>query len=97
MKGTPNISTFLEDNDGGFSSTRLVMILWMLGVLIVWIYKSLTQTELQPIPESVVAVIGIIVTGKAVQRYGEKANVPPGATADDFDNAKNALAVVPPQ
>jgi len=56
------------------SASRLLLLLWGVGVLIVWAITSLTTTPrvLAAIPESVVTVLGIVVGGKTVQRFGEK-------------------------
>jgi hypothetical protein len=32
------LSTLLEDNSGGLSSTRFQMLIWTIGVLAVWIF-----------------------------------------------------------
>ena len=63
----PHISEFLEEADGGFSATRLGLLAWLFGVLAAWVAAS-TRTGAQPIPESVAAVLGILMTGKVVQR-----------------------------
>jgi hypothetical protein len=65
-------SSFLEDNSGGFSATRLAFLLWTVGVLAVWIYTSIANKSLADINSSVVTIIGILMTGKTVQRFGEK-------------------------
>lgn len=69
-----NLSSFLEDNSGGFSSIRLLMLLWGVGVMIVWTYLSINSNQMIPIPDSVVTIL--LGTGaiKAVQRFGENSN-----------------------
>lgn len=62
---------FLEDNEGGFSCTRLAFLLWAVAILAVWLgsfFKSGTLTE---IPGSVLTLLGILTGGKVVQRFGE--------------------------
>jgi hypothetical protein len=72
---------FLQENNGGFSATRLGFLLWVIGVLVVWMINSLKEKGLAPIDSSVTAVIGILMTGKVVQKFGEKDNGGPAAPA----------------
>jgi hypothetical protein len=62
---------FLQNDNGGWSATRLAMLLWVVGVLVIWAYRSIQAGQVQGIPQSVVTIIGILVTGKVVQRIGE--------------------------
>jgi len=78
-------SSFLEDNSGGFSATRLAFLLWAMGVLAIWIYTSIANKCLADINSSVVTVIGILMTGKTVQRFGEK----PDSAGDGSTAAKS--------
>jgi hypothetical protein len=66
------ILEFLQENNGGFSATRLALLLWVVGVLVVWIIDSLKSGTLAPIDSSIATVIGILMTGKVVQKFGEK-------------------------
>lgn len=43
------LSSILEDNSGGFSSSRFQMLAWGLGVLLVWGFVAV-KTALDPIP-----------------------------------------------
>jgi hypothetical protein len=63
---------FLQEDDGGFSATRLAFLLWVGGVLIVWIIDSLSSKTLERIDPTVTTIIGILMTGKVVQKFGEK-------------------------
>jgi hypothetical protein len=67
------IKEFLEDVTGKLSAMRLAALLWIVGVLIVWIIASLKgpDPKLETIPDSVITLIGILITGKVVQRFGE--------------------------
>ena len=66
------LSTFLEDNNGGFSAMRLALLLWVVGLLVVWLIGSIKGGgTLQEIPGSVLTLVGILTGGKAVQRFGE--------------------------
>jgi hypothetical protein len=65
---------FVQEENGGFSSTRLAFLIWALGVLAVWIIASVTAQPiaLTRIDPSVTTVLGILMTGKVVQKFGEK-------------------------
>jgi hypothetical protein len=67
------LQSFLEDNSGGFSSTRLAFLLWAVGALVAWLVVSIRAESLQSLDNSVIAIIGILMTGKVAQRFGEKA------------------------
>lgn len=68
----PDLSKFIkESKTGKLSSSRLLVLAWGLGTLIVWIVTSIYKQELQPLPESIVTVLGILVGGKTLQRFGE--------------------------
>jgi hypothetical protein len=65
---------FQEDN-GNLSSTRLAFLLWTVGVLVVWSISSLRcTTGLAELPESIWIIIGLLMSGKVVQKFGEKPN-----------------------
>ena len=65
---------FLQEDNGNFSSSRLALLLWVVGVLVAWIIASVKSEPrmLQAIPDSVIVVIGILMTGKVTQKFGEK-------------------------
>lgn len=79
------ILEFLQEDNGGFSAGRLAFLLWIAGVLVVWLITSIKSSSLQAIPDSVATVIGILMTGKVVQKFGEK----PLESAED-KSAENA-------
>ena len=71
-----DLSKFIkESNTDKLSSSRLLVLAWGLGTLIVWIVTSvisaLNGEGLQSLPESIVTVLGILVGGKTLQRFGE--------------------------
>ena len=67
------LQQFLEDKKTGqFSATRLAILLWVVGVFVVGAYASVSTTQLQAVPDSVVTILGLLVGGKVVQRYGER-------------------------
>lgn len=62
----------LEDQAGGTSTTRVVLLLLIIGVLAPWIYVSIATQKLQPLPESVVTLVGMALAAKVAQRPMEK-------------------------
>ncbi len=67
------ILEFLEEDNGGLSATRLIFILWGTVSLGVWAFVSIKTTVIQPMPESIVTLLGIWMTGKVAQKLVEKA------------------------
>lgn len=66
------IFEFFLDADGRFSSTRLVFIAWGFGVLVAWMSTSINGGALQSLDWSIVGILASLMTGKAVQSFGEK-------------------------
>lgn len=66
------ILEFLQEDSGDFSASRLAFLLWIVGVLVVWLITSVKSGSLNEIPDSVATVMGILMTGKVVQKFGEK-------------------------
>ena len=71
---------FFQDGEGRLSATRLGFLLWVVGVLVVWISNSLSHGALQAVPESVTAILGVLMTGKVVQSFGENSANPTSST-----------------
>ena len=74
---TVNLSSMIQDNTGGTSSIRVLMLLWGGGVFTVWATKMIVGLfhgiyVIPSIPESVVQILVGIVGIKTVQRFGEK-------------------------
>ncbi|MBU0700197.1 hypothetical protein KKE26_02715 [bacterium] len=67
------ILQFLQDEKGMFSSTRLVFIIWGIGVFVVWAIVSIRSTTpgLVQIDTNMMLVLLSLMTGKAVQKFGE--------------------------
>jgi hypothetical protein len=65
------LSEFLQDEDGSLSATRLAFLTWVFGALTTWVVSSYNHQKMQEIPQSVQVMIGILMTGKAVQKFGE--------------------------
>jgi hypothetical protein len=68
------LTEFFKESNGTFSATRLAFLTWAFGVLIVWGIPSVRSGELKEIPDTVVAVIGMLMTGKVVQKFSEPSN-----------------------
>jgi hypothetical protein len=66
------IHEFLEEDNGDFSATRLALLAWVLGVLGVWLWLSILGRQMASIENSVVTILGILMTGKVTQKFGEK-------------------------
>jgi hypothetical protein len=62
---------FMKDKDGKPSSSRLLILMWGLGVFAIWAVSSLKSSTLQSIPDSVITILGVLVGGKTLQRFGE--------------------------
>lgn len=54
-----------------FSYSARILV-WVFGVLAAWIYVSIGNKSLAPVPSDVAAVIDTLTTGKVVQKFGEK-------------------------
>jgi hypothetical protein len=72
------ILEFFQEDNGGLSATRLAFLYWALGVLIVWIVESLASKPMviAKIDSNVTTILGILMTGKVVQKFGEKPEAP---------------------
>jgi CHASE2 domain-containing sensor protein len=71
------ISSMLEDNSGGLSSIRILMLLWGVGILLIWAFGSIMAIlhglPFPTLPPEIVTIL-LGVTGlKTVQRGFEKA------------------------
>ncbi|HEY9909784.1 MAG TPA: hypothetical protein V6D18_19505 [Thermosynechococcaceae cyanobacterium] len=67
------LTEFLQDPNGEFSSTRLAFLAWIFAVLIGWgVDTARHDYKMAQIPESVQVLIGVLMSGKVVQRFGEK-------------------------
>ena len=76
-ENTLNFSSIIQDNSGGISSIRCLMLLWGVGVFLVWAAAVIVGLfhgiyTIPSIPETVVEIL-VAVTGiKTVQRFGER-------------------------
>ncbi len=65
------IAGFIREGNGKLSSSRLLVLLWGGGVFLIWAIASLRSETLQAIPDSVITVVGVLISAKTVQRFGE--------------------------
>jgi len=70
------LRSILEDNAGGFSSIRLLMLVWATVLITTWVVVAIYTRTIPDIPPGVLAFTGMVVGGKVVQRYGEKLEQP---------------------
>jgi hypothetical protein len=66
------IKSLLSDNNEGISSSRVLLLSWGMGVLIIWIYMSVLKSQLQPLGNDIVTILIALSATKTIQRFGEK-------------------------
>jgi hypothetical protein len=59
-----------EDN-GKMSMMRIMNAAWLGGVLVVWMWTSYHESKLAELPDTVVMLLGVLLTGKVIQRKFE--------------------------
>jgi hypothetical protein len=69
------LKSILEDNAGGLSSIRLLMIAWALAVMVTWCVVAISTKTIPDIPTGVLTFTGMIVGGKVAQRFGEQPGI----------------------
>lgn len=62
---------FFEDDTKMLSMTRLIFFLWGSGVLSAWIYTCINSKILVALPENIIIILGILMSGKVVQSFSE--------------------------
>jgi uncharacterized membrane protein YeaQ/YmgE (transglycosylase-associated protein family) len=90
------IAQFFQDGTGAYSATRLGFVLWVIGVLVAWIAVSITNHKLEHIDNSVVAIIGVLMSGKVVQSFSENMGTQ-NPTTNDQTQAGDIPALPPAQ
>ncbi len=86
-----SVSEFFQEDNGGFSSTRLVMFVWGVGTFVVWVISTANNGwKMQEIDTSIQVILGIVMSGKVAQKFGEQKN-PPSA------QQQQAAAPIAPQ
>lgn len=66
------LSEFFQEANGTLSATRLAFLAWVFVVLTIWGIDSFRSQKMENIPESVQVLIGVLMTGKVAQKFGEK-------------------------
>ena len=70
-----NFLQFIQENESGkVSASRLLLLIWGVGIFGVWAMGSCQAKMLLDIPDSVVTVLGLLGLGKTVQRFGESSS-----------------------
>ena len=67
------MSTIIQDNEGNSSSMRLMCLAWALVPLAVWAIIAITTRSLPNVPDSILYVLAIVLTGKTVSKGVELA------------------------
>jgi len=62
---------FTEDN-GNFSSKRLIALFWFLPMTLLWIIESITKKQIEDIPNGVYMISGVVAGMLAVGKFGEQ-------------------------
>lgn len=62
---------FFMDESGKYSSTRLVFLIWSLGLFVVWSIISLKKKEIASLPLEIILLIGTFMSGKVIQTFRE--------------------------
>jgi hypothetical protein len=65
-------SQFLQEGNGKLSATRLAFLIWAVGGFGLFALVSIKSGTFAPIPDNYVWVAGVFMTGRFVQRFGEK-------------------------
>ena len=91
---TAIVGEFFQDNDGNYSATRLAFLIWSIGVLAVWSFVSLRSGELKGLPPDIATVLGVLMTGKVVQKFAENAQDNATAAAGQRALARPAITSI---
>jgi len=75
------LSGLLSDMPNTWSVIRYTAVLIVTTVIMTWCIMSFQKGQLLPIPDSVIVLVGIAVTGKVSQKYIEDN----GGTNDSTD------------
>ncbi len=71
MKIKEFFAGLLEDNSGGFSSIRFVLLVWFTLVFVVWTYTAFHLGTVPDIPSGTLTFSATLAGSKVVQRFGE--------------------------
>lgn len=67
----------LREDNGNFSSIRLISVVWGVGLFVVWAAVSIVKQAPQDIPVGILGFASSVILWKAAQKFGEKP--PPSA------------------
>lgn len=62
---------FTQDSNGDSSSMRLGVLIWVIGVFVVWAAVSIANRSMVDIPASVGAILAAFLTAKVTQTHIE--------------------------
>ena len=77
MKGNEKIKNFFKDmfsDSNSVSLTRILTFLVVTDIMTVWTIECIKNFKMQDIPWGPVSVIGLMITGKVVQKFAEPKN-----------------------
>lgn len=66
------LASMVEDQAGGISSMRVLLVLWILCLTTVWVVMAFKSWSIPDIPNGVLGLTGTFLATKAFQRMGEK-------------------------
>lgn len=70
------VSELFKEDNGKLSATRLALLLWTTGVLVLIIVVAIKDIEhLDKLPyDSLITIMAMLMGGKVIQKYGEEKN-----------------------
>lgn len=66
---------FFQEDNGGFSATRLIVVVGVLSIILVWMIISIVKMEFQAFTTTHVAMVGTLGTLKVVSKTTEAKDV----------------------
>jgi hypothetical protein len=67
----PIFTQFMAGLSGKASSMRLVMLVWSIGVFVVWAFISVKSNQMVVIPDNILYALSVVIGGKVFQRFKE--------------------------
>ena len=87
------IKSLVSDNAGGWSTMRLVVLLWCIMMTVTWAIVAISTRSIPDIPTGVLGVTTAFLGAKAIQRIGE---VAPATTETAAPAASPAVTTTTP-
>lgn len=90
------LGQFFQDDNDRFSATRLVMVAWVLGSLLTWgvwsfnVKGDKADKKMPELPSSVQVILGVLLTGKVMQKFGEGSSK--SSSSDEPDHTDSTSA-----